>query len=347
MVERIAINQLFDYQKDWIVIDVRTPAEFEQGHIIGAYNIPLFSNDERAIVGTIYKKESPEKALLKGLDLVGKKLPFFVKKAQRIAPNRKVIVYCWRGGKRSGSFSWLLDLAGFDVKTIQGGYKAYRSFILQFFQQPLTLNIIGGKTGTGKTEILHHLKDLGEQVIDLEQLANHKGSAFGALGEKPQPSVEHFENILFHNLRQLDCQKEIWVENESRSVGKVFIPQGFWDNMKKGQLLNIEIPYKDRLDRSINDYQKYPKESLIDVFKTIEKKLGGQHSQAAIEALQKSNYQKAAEIALVYYDKSYQYSLEKNPAVQKSFLEFDHADSLEIAKTIIQFKMLNSKLPNT
>lgn len=336
MVEKIEVEQLFDYQKDRVVIDVRTPAEFEQGHIIGAYNIPLFSNDERAIVGTIYKKQNPEKALLKGLDLVGKKLPLFVKRAQKLAPNKKIVVYCWRGGKRSGSMSWLLDLAGFDVKTIQGGYKAYRTFITENFKQPLLLNILGGKTGTGKTEILHYLKSLGEQIIDLEGLAHHKGSAFGALGEAEQPTVEHFENKLFHALRSLDTKSPIWVENESRGIGKIFIPQGFWDNMKNGTLYNVAIPYSERLNRSVNDYQKYPKDMLIEVFKSIEKKLGGQHCQAAIDALQKNNYQKAAEIALVYYDKSYQYSLEKNPAKNKKFLEFNHANMLEIAKTIIQ-----------
>jgi tRNA 2-selenouridine synthase len=331
-VERINIEQLFDYQQDSVIIDVRTPAEFEQGHIIGAVNLPLFTNEERAIVGTAYKRQSPDNALLKGLDLVGKKLSFFIKKARKLAPQKRVIVHCWRGGKRSGSMAWLLDLAGFDVVVLAGGYKAYRTHVQAAFDVPLQLNVIGGRTGTGKTEVLFHLNNLGAQVIDLEGLANHKGSAFGALGEAAQPKTEHFENLLFDKIRHLDLSKKIFIENESRGIGSVFLPQGFWDNMKKGRLINIEIPYDLRVLRSTKDYEKYPKEELIAVFKNIEKKLGGQHCQAAIEALQQNNYAAAAEIALVYYDKTYQHSLEQNPTLDVQFLTFDHADMKEIAK---------------
>jgi tRNA 2-selenouridine synthase len=338
-LEKINIADYLEYHKEWVLIDVRTPAEFAQGHIIGANNIPLFSNDERAIVGTIYKKQSPEKALLKGLELVGKKLPFFIKKAKKLAPHKNVVLYCWRGGKRSGSVSWLLSFAGFNVKILSGGYKAYRTFLFDCFNQPLQIQVVGGKTGTGKTEILHHLKNLEAQVIDLEGLAHHKGSAFGALGEEAQPSVEQFENLLFNSLYELDKSKPIWVENESRSIGRVFIPQGFWDSMKKGCLHNIEIPHNERLTRTVKDYQKFPKEALIEVFKTIEKKLGGQHCLAAISALQKNDYRKAAEIALVYYDKTYQYGLEQNPTAEKNFFQFNHADMQIIAKALLEFKL--------
>jgi tRNA 2-selenouridine synthase len=231
--------------------------------------------------------------------------------------------------------AWLLDLAGFDVVVLAGGYKAYRTHVQASFDVPLQLTVIGGSTGTGKTEVLHHLRILGAQVIDLEGLANHKGSAFGALGEAPQPKTEHFENLLFDVLRYLDLSKSIFTENESRGIGTVFLPQGFWDNMKKGRLVNIEIPYDLRVLRSTKDYEKYPQEELIAVFKNIERKLGGQHSQAAIDALQQNNYAKAAEIALVYYDKTYQHSLAQNPTVDIQYLKFDHADMEAIAKYLI------------
>lgn len=337
MVDKIDVAKFFENQEDRVLIDVRTPAEYEQGHIAGAHNLPLFSNEERAIVGTIYKKKSPEMAMLKGLEFVGEKLPTFVKIASKIAPRKKVAVYCWRGGKRSGSLSWLLDLAGFDVITIQGGYKAYRTFMFDFYQQPLLINTVGGRTGTGKTEIIHHLKDLGEQVVDLEGIAHHKGSAFGALGEQKQPTVEHFENILFNTLIKLDLSKKVWVENESRSIGRVFIPHGFWDNMKRGRLINIEIPYEERIERSVTDYKDYPKDELIAIFKLIEKRLGGQLCQAAIEALNKDDYKKAAEIALIYYDKSYQFSLENNITIDKHYLVFNHSNMLEIAKEVMKY----------
>jgi tRNA 2-selenouridine synthase len=335
-IERINISQLFDYQLDSIIIDVRTPAEFEQGHIVGAFNLPLFTDEERAIVGTAYKRQSPQNALIKGLDLVGKKLSYFIKRAQKMAQGKRIIVHCWRGGKRSGSMAWLLDLAGMNVVVLEGGYKAYRTHVQASFELPLSLNVLGGATGTGKTEVLFHLNELNAQVVDLEGLANHKGSAFGALGEDPQPKTEHFENLLFNAIGQLDRTKTIWIENESRGIGTAFLPQGFWDNMKIGKLINIEIPYDLRVARSVEDYKKYPKEDLIAVFKNIERKLGGQHSKAAIAALENDDYRTAAEIALVYYDKTYQHSFENNPTLAVSNLSYSHADMKEIARDLLE-----------
>ncbi len=334
-IKKIKISELFDYQKDRIIIDVRTPAEFEQGHIIGAQNLPLFTNEERVIVGTIYKKQSPETALIKGLEFVGKKMAGFIKKANKIAPEKRLIVHCWRGGKRSGSMAWLLDLAGFDVVTIEGGYKAYRTHILDFFSQKMDVMVLGGRTGTGKTEILKELSLKGAQILDLEGFANHKGSAFGGLGEAPQPSSEQYENRLFEALRNLDLSKKIWTENESRNVGRVSIPQGFWDNIKSGMLINVEIPHELRLLRSLKDYEKYPKEDLITIFKGIEKKLGGLNCQNAIHALEQNNYAKAAEIALVYYDKTYKHGFDNNitPNIEQRI--YTHANMSEIAQDLL------------
>jgi tRNA 2-selenouridine synthase len=339
MIEKINITQLFDYQKDRVVIDVRSPAEYEQGHIVGALNLPLFTNEERAIVGTIYKKQSPEKALLKGLDFVGRKMPAFIKKAQKIAPEKRLIVHCWRGGKRSGSMAWLLDLAGFDVVTLVGGYKAYRTHVLEYFEQPLRINVIGGKTGTGKTEILQYLQEFGAQIIDLEALANHKGSAFGSLGENPQPSSEYYESLIFEKLRLFDLSKKIWVENESRNVGKVTIPQGLWNNIKSGTLINIEIPHDLRIQRSVEDYKKFSKEALIPVFKSIERKLGGLQCQKAIQALENDDYTNAAEIALAYYDKTYQFGLDNNITPNILRLTYNHADMQAIAKDLMTLSL--------
>ena len=333
-VEKISIEQLFELQKDRVIIDVRTPAEFAQGHISGAFNLPLFTDEERIVVGTIYKKQSPEKALLKGLEFTGKKMPGYIKKARKIAPDKKLIVHCWRGGKRSGSMAWLLDLAGFDVVTIEGGYKAYRSLIHNFFEKPFHFKVLGGKTGTGKTEILKTMESCGSQVIDLEGLANHKGSAFGALGQMPQPFTEQFENLLFERLRTMDVSKPIWVENESRGIGKVFIPQGIWDQMRQSILYIVEIPHELRLLRSVNDYQSDNKEELMEVFRKIERKLGGKQCQEAIQALEKNDYNSAAEIALVYYDKTYQFSQDRSTFSEIKQFVFDHADMMKIARVL-------------
>jgi tRNA 2-selenouridine synthase len=232
--------------------------------------------------------------------------------------------------------AWLLDLAGLNVVVLDGGYKAYRTHVQASFDLPLSLNVLGGATGTGKTEVLFHLNELNAQVIDLEALANHKGSAFGALGEDPQPKTEHFENLLFNAIGQLDRSKTIWIENESRGIGTAFLPQGFWDAMKIGKLINIEIPYDLRVARSMEDYKKYPKEDLIAVFKNIERKLGGQHCQAAIDALEKDDYTTAAEIALVYYDKTYQHSFKNNPTLAVSHITYPHADMKEIARDLLE-----------
>ncbi len=334
-MQKINPIQLPDFQQDRVIIDVRSPSEYAKGHIPNAVNIPLFSDEERAKVGTAYKKISPEKAMIKGLELVGPKMAMFVKRATKLAPNRKLLVYCWRGGKRSGSLSWLYEMAGFDVAILEGGYKAYRNFVLETFDnQELRLLRIGGKTGTGKTEILRQLGFLGEQIIDLEGIAHHKGSAFGALGETPQPSVEQFENNLHTTLLLLDKNKRIWVENESRGVGKCFIPQGFWNQFIKSKLYDVLIPIDLRILRLVEDYAQYPKEELIQVFKNIEKKLGGQHAQKAIIALENNDYATAVEVALVYYDKTYQFGLETNQSEATVLLEFDHADMKQIAEKL-------------
>jgi tRNA 2-selenouridine synthase len=335
MVERINASQIADYEKDRVVIDVRSPSEYAQGHVPNAINIPLFSDEERATVGTLFKRASPEKALLKGLDFVGRKMSKYIGLAKKAAPNRALIVYCWRGGKRSGSLSWLFDLASFDVKVVEGGYKAYRSLALQLYDnQDVKLYRIGGKTGTGKTEILQHLQDLGEQVIDLENLAHHKGSAFGELGETPAPTTEQFENNLYHVFSKLDLSKRIWVENESRGIGKIFIPQHFWDMFSKGSLYNVHIPHDLRIKRLVVDYANFPKEALVKSFYSIEKKLGGQHMQAALEAIENDDFGKAAEIALVWYDKTYNFGKEKNNYSAFLELDFDHADMRKIAEEL-------------
>ncbi|MEM1122557.1 MAG: tRNA 2-selenouridine(34) synthase MnmH, partial [Bacteroidota bacterium] len=239
MVKKIDIADLLTLDKKLPLFDVRSPAEFAKGHIPDAVNLPLFTNEERGIVGTIYKKENPRKAMLQGLEFVGPKMRWLIEAVEKVTTNKQIAVHCWRGGKRSGSVAWLLGMAGLEVHTINGGYKAYRTHILNtFFEQKLNLVVLGGKTGCGKTKILKAIRAAGEQVIDLEGLANHKGSAFGFIGEPCPPTVEQFENNLFHQFSQLDLDRRIWVENESKRIGKVLIPQGFWEQMKAAPLIN-------------------------------------------------------------------------------------------------------------
>lgn len=291
---------------DFPVVDVRSPGEFAHGHIPGAHPFPLFSDEERAVVGTLYKQQGRDAAVLEGLRIVGPKLAVIVEHARAITPNGRIRVHCWRGGERSSSVAWLLDKSGFsEVLTLKGGYKAFRNQVLASFAEPVDLRVLGGYTGTGKTETLHHLHERGEQVIDLERLAHHKGSSYGAIGEAPQPTTEHFENLLWNALRQRDAARPLWVEDESLMIGRVKIPEPFFEQMRTALLFFADMPKEERAARLVQDYGTYPKEELAEATKRIEKRLGPQHCKAALTALEADDLFTVAMITLTYYDKTY------------------------------------------
>jgi tRNA 2-selenouridine synthase len=296
------------------IIDVRSPAEYAHAHIPKAINIPLFDDDERAIVGTCYKKDGKDAAVLLGLELVGPKLAHFVREAKRIAPKGEVLVHCWRGGMRSGSFAWLLRTAGFVVQTLEGGYKAYRNHVLASFQEPQVMVVLGGKTGSGKTEILKELSKLNQQVIDLEGLAHHKGSSFGAIGQQAQPSSEQFEGLVFEQWAKLDRNQPLWIEDESRNVGSCSVPMPLWEQMRATKVIFIDISKEIRVQRLVKEYAFVDHQLLVEATERIKKRLGGQHHQAAVEALANNDYATVADITLTYYDKSYLFGLsQRNP----------------------------------
>ena len=211
-----------------VIIDVRSPGEFSAGHIPGATNVPLFSDEERSVVGTLYADSGRDVALEKGLEFVGPKMAGFVREVKQLLADRAdssktsetkasrptVWVHCWRGGMRSQSFAWLLDTAGLKVFVLEGGYKAFRKIALRKIGFRYRMVILSGLTGAGKTDFLKMLDAADEQIIDIEGLANHRGSSFGALGLGQQPTTEQFENRLFAALDQLDPQRRIWVEDE-------------------------------------------------------------------------------------------------------------------------------------
>ncbi len=305
-------------------LDVRSPGEFAAGHIPDACSLPLFDDEERKIVGTAYKQQGREVAIMRGLDIAGKKLSGYVKQARKLAPGRKVLMHCWRGGMRSDSLAWLLSVAGFDVYLLKGGYKTYRRHISSSWSKAEKIILLSGKTGAGKTFILERLKERGHQVLDLEGVAHHKGSAFGAIGQQPQPCSEQFENELAAVWQQFDLKKPIWIEDESRTIGKVFIPEKLYAAMAKAKVLRIELPTGQRIRHLIDDYAAYPKEALIDSIKRITRKLGGDRAGAAIAALQNDDYHTAAGIILQYYDKAYTYDLTKKKDQEIHILEIEN-----------------------
>ena len=314
VVARLEIEKYLELVSERVVLDVRTPSEFQQGHIPGSKNYPLFSDVERAEIGTLYKQVSRDKAFHRGLELVGPRMAEMVEHAVQLAPGKKVLVHCWRGGQRSESVAWLLNSAGFEVAVLDGGYKAYRRFVLAAYESvPLRFLVLGGPTGSGKTELLEEMHKLGAQIIDLEKLAHHKGSAFGSLGEENQPSSEHFENELNLQIRCLDPSRPVWIEHESRGIGRVFLPDPFWRYLMRSVLVLVDPGRDARLAHAMEIYGSFESVMLKSCFTRIRNRMGGQHVKAAVEAIDSGDIKTAASIALDYYDKTYAHHIEKYP----------------------------------
>lgn len=292
------------------LLDVRTPAEYEAGHIPGAINMPLFTNEERVVVGTLYVQVGKDKAVEKGLEFVGPKMASFVKRAKLIAgTNKRLNVHCWRGGMRSGSMAWLFETAGLNVGVLTGGYKGYRGYIRQEFTRPLKLQILGGMTGSGKTDLLHYLRLQGEQILDLEGVASHRGSAFGSLGQAEQPTNEMFENLLWEDWKEFDVSKPVWVEDESKAIGHVWINDVLFNAMRRSPLIFLNVPFEERVIRLMNDYGDFDTEVLKEKLQKISKRIGGNNVKEACDFIDNGQVIDAIRIALRYYDKSYLYGL--------------------------------------
>jgi tRNA 2-selenouridine synthase len=319
------------------LIDVRSPGEFGHAHIPGAVNIPLFDDAERAQVGTRYKQAGKDLAVLMGLEMVGPKLADFVRQARKLTQisNGQVLVHCWRGGMRSGSFAWLLQTAGMYPNTLEGGYKAYRNTVLTALAEPRKLLILGGKTGSGKTDILRHLRQQGEQVICLESLAHHKGSSYGAIGQLPQPSSEQFENLIFREWAGLNPNKRIWLEDESRNVGACFVPMPLWLQMRAAPVAFVDIPKSLRISRLVQEYTGIDHQLLIEATKRIEKRLGGKVLKDCIAALTVGDYATVADLTLDYYDRAYLHGLSQRNPAQVFKLDIAEDNPATTAQTLV------------
>ncbi len=306
------------------VLDVRSPLEFSHAHIPGALSLPLFNDEQRKIIGTSYKQEGREPAVNLGLGFFSQRMQELHNETQIIIkiwedkthqPCTSLLIHCWRGGMRSEAVAWLLSLFGYKVYVLKGGYKTFRRWVNNQLNQQYNFKILGGYTGSGKTEVLQQLKDEGKLVIDLEGLAHHKGSAFGHLGQLAQPSQEMFENKLAFELFQIKKQSvdipEIWMEDESRHIGKVGFNPSFWDQMRSSPLYFLDIPFEKRLDFISQHYGTFDKELLIESVKKIEKRLGGLDTKNAINYLNDGDYRGCFDILLKYYDKAYANALNK------------------------------------
>jgi tRNA 2-selenouridine synthase len=335
-VQKLTIEDFIQLAQHNPVFDVRSPGEYTHAHIPGAHNLALFTDDERAVVGTAYKQQSRQQAIKIGLDYFGPKMRGMVEAVEKIYDVRSkmyatdilhltpdiVLVHCWRGGMRSAGVAWLLDLYGFKVYTLAGGYKAYRKWVRQQFEKEYHFKIIGGHTGSGKTLVLHQLQQQQQNIIDLEALANHKGSAFGAMGK--QPTQEMFENELAEALFVKSCPLAadapsqtvneqrptgIYIEDESQRIGNLQIPMPLWHTMRKSPVFFLDVPFEERLNYITEEYSKTEKEKLVNAIIRIQKRLGGLDTKNAINCLLEDNYKESFRILLRYYDKWYQKGL--------------------------------------
>lgn len=285
MIHTLSIDDFLNLAKSIPVADVRTPLEFNHAHIPGAFNLPIFSNEERIQVGTTYKQKGREAAILLGFDFTGAKWSGFIKRALEIAPDQNIALHCWRGGMRSGAMAWALNLYGFEVYLLEGGYKKFRNWALNKFNEPYNILILGGMTGSGKTRVLNELTKRNQQVIDLENLADHQGSSYGSMGKETQPSQEQFENALSIELNLIDHRKTLWLEDESLTIGRRSIPNGIWHQMRDAPVLKMVVPATERIKFLAEEYGHLNPAFLITSTERISKRLGPEQTREAIIAI--------------------------------------------------------------
>jgi len=311
MAEKISTSDFLKQGKQAPIVDVRSPAEFLKGHIPGAMNIPLFENKERAIVGIIYKNTGKQEAVRKGLEIVGPKMAAMVDQAILLAGSGEILIYCWRGGMRSASVAWLFEAAGLKVYLLEGGYKQYRKHIREAMFQNRRLLVLGGLTGSGKTILIKALMHAGEPAVDLEGLANHRGSAFGGVGLSDQPSTEYFENLLFEQMEKQPVDSFVWAEDESRRIGELFQPEYFHNILRTSPVVFVKISDEERREILVHEYGNQPHNELISAVKLLTKRAGGLLTKQALMALDEKDYGKVVDLLLPYYDKQYIFGIKQ------------------------------------
>lgn len=341
-IETVNVENFIELSTQFPVLDVRSPGEYLHAHIPKAISIPLFTDEQRKVIGTAYKQQSRQVAVNHGLDFFSERMKAIpgeiicvINSNKRDNPkdpaSQTLLIHCWRGGMRSEAVAWLLNLYGYKIYLLKGGYKSFRRWALKQFEKKYSLKILGGYTGSGKTEVLQEMKNRGKTVIDLEALANHKGSAFGSLGQNPQPSQEMFENLLAlemwktnfaketnhtNGVEQTNLDKEIWLEDESRHIGLAGIPPMIWEQMRHSNLYFLDIPFEQRLNFVVLQYGDFDKKVLVTSIMKIQKRLGGLETKNAINFLLEGNVKACFAILIPYYDKLYTHAMNKRENIQ-------------------------------
>lgn len=310
MVQNITIQEALQ-KKDAVFFDTRTPQEFADDHIVGALNVPLLSNEQRAIVGTTYVQVSREQAVEQGILFFSQNLPAMMKHYAHYRA-KELILYCWRGGMRSRIIASFLDALGYRVFQLVGGYKSYRAYVreaLNKFLLKAKVVVLYGLTGVGKTELLQHVP----YFIDLEELAQHRGSQFGGIGLKPR-SQKHFENLLLHELERLRTAPYLVVEGESKRIGDVHIPLFLYNAMLSGEKILVQRSFEGRVKHSVSRYLATDEQrhAFREILFTLRKLLSTEHKQQIVAAIDDGDSTQTITLILQhYYDSLYAHGLQK------------------------------------
>jgi len=303
------LSQLAEFDE---IIDVRTPLEFAEDHIPGAINCPVLSNEERVTVGTLYKQVSPFEARKLGAALISRNIATHLETRFSDKPKSwKPLIYCWRGGQRSGAMSIIFAQVGWLTHKLEGGYKTYRSHVLEQLEtlpQRFTFKVVCGPTGSGKSRLLAALDKTGHQVLDLEGLAEHRGSVLGRLPDQPQPAQKMFDSLLLQCLQQLDPSRPVYVEAESKKIGSIALPIALFDAMHASPCLKVEVPLAVRVAGLLEDYRHYvdDPELFIDHLKPLYKFHGAEKMEQWSKMIRCGELDAMlAELLTLHYDPSY------------------------------------------
>lgn len=325
MFQDITISDLLTLKEKQVytMIDVRSPKEFKEATIPGSINIPVFNDEERAEVGTIYKQVGKEAAMEKGLAIFSKKLPAFIAEFNKI--DTPMTVFCWRGGMRSKTAATVLDLMGIRANRLTGGIRAYRRWVVKYLETEKfhpELLVLNGYTGSGKTVILKKLLEKGYPVIDLEKMAGHRGSIFGQIGLTPS-NQKKFDSVLVTEMLKYEDERIVFIEGESKRIGRVYLPDVIFEKKERGLQIFIDLPLEERVKNIIEEYEPWSNpDRFQEAFRYIKKKI---HTPAAkqIEShLENGEFEPAVKLLLeYYYDPRYEHSASHFQESQKMTIQ--------------------------
>ncbi len=335
----------YDFDGYSEIIDVRSPAEFAEDHVPGAINCYVLDNEQRAEVGTLYKQVSPFEAKKLGAALISKNIGHWLETHFRDKPkDYRPLVYCWRGGQRSGALATILTRIGWETALIEGGYKQYRQWVRESIENiapQLQIVILAGLTGTAKTDLLKKLEALGEQVLDLEGMANHRGSLLGADPDTPQPAQKYFESLLCEKLRMFDTDKIVWIEAESIKIGNIHCPSPLWQRMKTAAAIEVTAPINERVKYLLEQYKHFTSnpDSLIKKLNYLKDRLGNEtltHWQTLID---KGDWTTFVKLLLeTHYDPTYRRSMKMNERKIVSSIAMESLEEIFLDKTTDQLQ---------